>query len=206
MNIRTFVAIDLPPAVLHALSKTQEEVQAYLRDRHLDNALRLSPVKNLHLTLRFLGDTTPLQRGQVTAALQEVTTRCKPFRLDVDVSGRGLGGFPNLHQPRVLWSGVAGELAALAHLQVQVEEVARKVGFAVEEQEYAPHLTLARAVREADRRLLSQAGQAIGKFIQSTPQREFLSFQVDRLIYYQSELSPGGSRYTALALLPFAAS
>jgi 2'-5' RNA ligase len=205
VNLRTFIAIDLSPTILRALSATQEEVQGHLRARHLDSALRLSPTKNLHLTLRFLGDTTPSQRQQVTTALQEVTAQCKPFRLDVDVSGRGLGGFPNLRQPRVLWSGVAGEFEALAHLQARVEGVAQQVGFAAEEQKYSAHLTLARAAREADRRLLSQAGQAIGEFAQFATQSELISFQVDHLTFYQSELSPGGSRYTVLAVLPFAA-
>jgi 2'-5' RNA ligase len=206
VNLRTFIAIDLPPAILRALSATQEEVQDYLRARNLDSALRLSPIKNLHLTLRFLGDTTPPQRRQVTTALQEIAAQCQPFRLDVDVSGRGLGGFPNLRQPRVLWSGVAGKVEILMRLQTQVEGVAQQVGFTGEEQKYSPHLTLARAAREADRRLLSQAGQAIGEFAQSATQSELMTFQVDHLTFYQSELSPGGSRYTVLALLPFASS
>jgi 2'-5' RNA ligase len=124
--------------------------------------------------------------------------------LHVDVSGGGLGGFPNLHQPRVLWSGLGGELEQLGKVQAQVEEIAQATGFVPEEKAYSPHLTLARAAREADRRTLHEVGQAIGDYVQQAATPETLSFEVNRVVYYQSELGAGGSRYTALAELPFA--
>lgn len=202
--LRTFIALDLSAPILRGLTTTQNQLQSYLRVHHQDAALRWSPIKNLHLTLRFLGDTTPRQCEQVVAALQPVATQGAPFMLEVDVSGRGLGGFPNLRQPRVLWSGVGGDLKALGALQAQVEAVAQAIGFAPEEKSYAPHLTLARAAREADRHALMQVGQAISDYAQQVKQGEILSFTVDRMVLYQSELSAGGSRYTALAVLPFA--
>ena len=202
--LRTFIAIDLSTPILRGLTATQEQLQSYLRAHHQDAALRWSPIKNLHLTLRFFGDTAPRQREQVVAALQSVAAHAAPFMLEVDVSGRGLGGFPNLRQPRVLWSGVGGKLKALGTLQAEVEAMAQAIGFVPEERAYSPHLTLARASREADRRTLMQVGQAISDYAQQVQQGELLSFTVDRMVFYQSELSAGGSRYTVLAVLPFA--
>jgi 2'-5' RNA ligase len=203
-TLRTFIAIDLPAPILRALATTQEQLQSYLRAQQGDAVLRWSPTKNLHLTLRFLGDTTPHQRQQVTTRLQAMAAASAPFTLDVDVSGRGLGAFPNLRQPRVVWSGVGGDLKKLGKVQAQTETIAQAVGFVSEEKSYSPHLTLARAAREADRRALAQVGQAIGNYAQSVTTPEIMSFEVDRLVFYQSELGAGGSRYTALAVLPFA--
>lgn len=201
-TLRTFIALDLPAPILRALATTQDRLNEYLRAHGGDAALRWSPTKNLHLTLRFLGDTTPRQREQVTARLQAMVAQTAPFELHVDVSGRGLGGFPNLRQPRVLWSGVGGDLEQLGQLQAETEAIAQAVGFAPEEKSYSPHLTLARAAREADRRALMQVGQALGNY-QSAAMPETMNFVMDRLILYQSEVGAGGSHYTALAELPF---
>ncbi|MCC6454963.1 MAG: RNA 2',3'-cyclic phosphodiesterase [Caldilineaceae bacterium] len=207
-NLRTFIAIDLPAPILAALAATQEQLQAYLAAQHQGAALRWSPTKNLHLTLRFLGETTPRQREEITARLQAVAAKAAPFTLRVDTTRNGLGGFPTLRQPRVLWIGLGGELDALGQLQAQVEAVAQAAGFAPEEKDFSPHLTLARAARDADRRTLKEVGQALGDYVQaageSAPSAAPLRFEVDRLVFYQSELGAEGSRYTALAQLPFA--
>ena len=202
--LRTFIAIDLPAPILDALATTQDQLQKHLRGAGCDRAVRWSPVKNLHLTLRFLGDTETRQREQVVARLQEVAAKTAPFTLAVDVSGRGLGGFPNLRQPRVLWSGVGGDTEQLGQLQAQVEAVIQAVGFAPEEKGFSPHLTLARAAREADRRALGQVGQTVGDFAQSAFDAEWMEFPVDKLIIYQSQLAAGGAHYTPLAVFPFA--
>jgi 2'-5' RNA ligase len=200
---RTFIAIDLPTTLLRAVAQSQAQLQTYLRGHNGDAALRWSPTENLHLTLRFLGETTAQQREQVIARLQDVAAVAAPFTLHVDVSGRGLGGFPNLRQPRVLWMGLGGELDRLGRLQIEMEQIAQAVGFVPETKGYSPHLTLARAARGADRRALSQVGQAIRDYAQSFVAPEPLSFAVDRVLFYRSELGAGGARYTVLAALPF---
>lgn len=202
-TLRTFIAIDLPTPILDALANTQVRVQAFLRDQGIPKTLRWSPVKNLHLTLRFLGDTTPRQVKQVTERLQQIAAEVTPFTLCVDSSAKALGGFPNLRQPRVLWSGVEGDLDALRRVQAQIEAAIQAEGFAPEEKAFSPHLTLARASRDADRRALTQVGQAIGEFAKLSTGAEALSFQVNYLVFYRSELAAGGSRYTPLAKVPF---
>jgi RNA 2',3'-cyclic 3'-phosphodiesterase len=205
-NLRTFIAIDLPAPILDAVASAQEQIQSYLRAQGLAPKLRWSPTKNLHLTLRFLGDTSSAQREEVITRLQSLAAVTDPFTLSVDLSGAGVGAFPNLRQPRVLWIGLGGKLPMLMQLQSQTEEVARSVGFAPEEKAFAPHLTLARAARDADRRALQQVGQALAEYTQvaPSPTSSPLSFSVPQVVYYQSVLNPSGSVYTSLATLPFA--
>jgi 2'-5' RNA ligase len=210
-KLRTFIAIVLPTAALRAVSAAQEQIQSFLRARDLASVLRWSPITNLHLTLRFLGDTTAAQRDEVIARLQAVAAQTSPFTLNVEMSGAGVGGFPSLRQPRVLWMGINGDMATLIQLQRQAEEIAQAVGFAPEEKGFSPHLTLARAARDAHRPLLQQVGHALGEYakmpssISSTamPKPTPLYFRIDRLVYYQSELRAGGSVYRPLASLPF---
>ncbi len=204
--IRTFIAIDLPTELLEALATTQTQVRDFLRREQLEPALRWSLTHNLHLTLRFLGDTSSAQRAQLATRLAEVAQRLAPFTLVVDTSGRALGGFPNLRQPRVLWTGVEGDLIALRRVQREMERAARDAGFAAELKQYSPHLTLSRAARDADRHTLAQVGQALDAYIRQAhttmPAGNLMRFTVARLILYQSELGPGGSRYTPLTEVP----
>lgn len=205
--IRTFIAIDLPSPVLDALSTLQEQLKRAVRIANLDAAFRWSLTKNLHLTLRFLGDTTPKQQQDVAARLGALAAQWQPFRLNVDASGRALGGFPNLRQPRVLWTGVAGEdgaLDSLRRLQAEVEAIAQVVGFSPDTQRYSPHLTLARAAREADQRVIAQAAHVIEAYAQQQPVTMPMRFVVEHVTLYQSELRAGGSVYTPLAILPLA--
>jgi 2'-5' RNA ligase len=211
-TLRTFIAIDLPASILDALAATQKQLQAVLAAQNKAAEMRWSPVKNLHLTLRFLGDTTPAQSEQVTQRLQALAATTAPLTLQVDLTSNGLGGFPTLRQPRVLWVGLGGELATLKQLQAQVEVLAQSTGFAPEEKSFSPHLTLARAAREADRRSQQQVGQLISDYAQGALSATTLSFptsgmsfDVDHLTYYQSDLGAGGSRYTVLAKAPLAA-
>lgn len=200
--IRTFIAIDLPSSVQDALATLQDNLKSAIRSQMRDAAFRWSATQNLHLTLRFLGDTTPLQRDEVVSRLRVLLATWQPLRLDVDVSGQALGGFPNLRQPRVLWSGVAGEVDRLRRLQAGVELVAREVGFVPETKAYSPHLTLARSAREADGHVIAQAARMIEAYIQQQPTAATMSFVAESITFYQSELRAGGSVYTPLAVLP----
>lgn len=204
-NLRTFIAIDLPTPILDALAATQQQMQAYFVAQNRGSALRWSPIRNLHLTLRFLGDTTPAQREQAAQQLAALAAAVAPFALHADLTSNGIGGFPNLRQPRVLWVGLGGALEKLADLQAQVEAVVQAAGFAPEEKGFSPHLTLARAARDVDRRTLQHMGQLAGEFAQSTLASVIepdWGFAVDHLTFYRSELRSGGSHYTVLAEFP----
>lgn len=204
--LRAFIAIDLPTPVLTALNTLQQQLQSALRVQASNSALRWSPTQNLHLTLRFLGDTTMQQREDVVLRLGALLAKWEIFSLGVNVSGQALGGFPNLRQPRVLWSGVEGDMDVLRRLQAEVEVIVQGAGFSPETKPYSPHLTLARAAREADGRAIAQAARVIDGYVQQLPTSETIRFGVDHVTLYQSELRAGSSVYTPLAVFPLARS
>lgn len=141
--MRLFTAIDLP-------------AEARLRLERLLSALRpeapikWSPLDNLHITTKFIGEWPERRIEEIHDALAQVTPR-EPF----EISLHGLGWFPNERAPRVLWVGVhAGpELAALAQ---QIEQRLEAIGVAREDRPFAPHLTLARIKHPAPLQALRQ--------------------------------------------------
>ncbi len=112
--------------------------------------------------------------------------------------------FPTRVSQRVVWFGLGGELASLAALQAQVETLVQRAGFVAEAKPFAAHLTVARAVRDADRRTLQQMGEVLSQAAATSP-ATLGSFVVDRVIFYRSDLQRGGSVYTPLVTFPLSA-
>ena len=129
--MRLFTAIDLPADMLLRL----ERLLSVLRPEAL---IKWSPLDNLHITTKFIGEW-PEQRLE---ELQEALARLTP-RETFDIEVRDLGWFPGERSPRVLWAGVhAGP--ALKQLITDTEQSLLKLGVAKDEKEQNPHLTLAR--------------------------------------------------------------
>lgn len=186
-RIRSFVAILLNEEVRAAVAA------AIARLKPLAPRVGWVAPPNLHLTLKFLGELPPEALEPVKEGLAEAVAGAAPFSLRF----HGLGAFPGLARPRVLWVGVAEGGPAAQALQARVEGALTRRGFAREERPYSPHLTIGR-VREP--RGLSALQQAITRDAKA----EFGRLDVRGLSLMRSDLSPGGSRYTELAAFPFA--
>jgi 2'-5' RNA ligase len=171
---RLFLAVALDDITRHAIAA------------HLDGSLegRLLPGKrvppeNWHLTLRFLGLTTALQRDQVLVFLDEHLA-VNQFRIRFE----GLGGFPKESRASVLWLGVDGDVAALAKTAATCEAAAEGAGFEPEGRPFHPHLTLARIRPPTDVRPLVDLVPSVGH-----------TADVPAVTMYRSILGNGPARY-----------
>ncbi len=178
-KIRTFIAIRLPHSVLKALGTLSVEVARPWPDR----SVRWVRPEEVHLTLRFLGDTGQEQVAAVRAALDQVAARTAPFELRLE----GMGCFPNPRRPQVIWVGVEDPGKQLAKLQKAVEHSLRPLGWEREARRFVPHLTLGR-VRERQR-------PPHGEWMQNPP---LLAFQVEAVELIESRLKPTGAEYSTL--------
>src|SRR5262245_31596068 len=133
--MRTFIAIELPVTLQQPVHQAQAQLQEALRDRTLGEPIAWTPVVKIHLTLRFLGDTSHRQQATITSQLTALTRSQAPFALTLG----GFGGFPHLREPNVVWLDVQGALAPLQQLQARVEQVAQAAGFAPETRAFTPH-------------------------------------------------------------------
>ena len=192
---RTFIAIEFPTELTRSLQGYLLALRADLERQKLVRALRFVTPQNIHLTLRFLGDTTPEQLDSVRNGLQQLALAHKPFRLTFS----GLGAFPNNRQPTVLWTDVRGDTEALKLLQRDVESLAQNSGFAAEKKPFHPHITLARVQRDASSAETGRLASWIEQMRQSTIVHDWsATLQVTQISYIESVLTPNGALYTLL--------
>lgn len=183
--IRAFIAIELSDAIREKLSQLLTRLKC-----PETSAVRWVPVSNIHLTLKFLGDTSPSNLEILSKILHAEAARRKPFEFEVG----GIGTFPNLRRPRVIWVGVQAPRELLA-LQRSIEAEAVRLGYNPDGRPFSPHLTLGRVnqnatpheVRQISEVLLRQPSETLGKI------------SVDRVILFRSDLRPTGAVYTPLA-------
>ena len=107
--MRTFIAVPLPAEVRSTLAEVQEKL------RSLGGAVRWSAASSIHLTFKFLGEIDPALLPELTESLRLHTQAERPFPLHLN----SLGAFPDLRRPRVIWCGLAGDVARLEALQEQ---------------------------------------------------------------------------------------
>lgn len=129
--MRLFTAIDLSEDVLLRLDR----LLAMLRP---EASIKWSPLDNLHITMKFIGEWPPERLHELEAALADLLPR-EPFEVEL----HDLGWFPNERSPRVLWVGVhAGP--ALEKLARDIDNRLAPLGVPKEDRPFSPHLTLAR--------------------------------------------------------------
>jgi 2'-5' RNA ligase len=180
---RLFIALELPENVLRAIGR----LQADLKKTTAPRAARWTRPEGIHLTLKFLGDVPAARADELGSALREAASRGQPF----DLQAQGLGCFPNLARPRVLWLGLAGDLGKLRALQADVEERTARLGFAAEERGFSPHLTLARTAQAASR----TEAAAIGAAASQHDPGLVAAWRVSALSLMRSHLRPDGAVY-----------
>jgi 2'-5' RNA ligase len=182
--MRLFTAIDIPAELTEALRSFVARLRPTAK-------ISWSPIDNLHVTIKFIGDWPEERLDEMKSALARVPVNGGSMH-GIDIAVKGVGWFPNARRPRVFWAGVEGgePLHALAQA---TEAAVAALAVPVEERAFAPHLTLAR-IREAvslhDLHEMLQSFQAAVL--------DFGSFRATQFFLY---LSSGG-RYKKLAAYP----
>ena len=143
---------------------------------------------NLHLTVKFLGNVAPERIDAVVAVLTDAVAGLGVF----DAAIRGLGAFPSLARPRVIWAGVTVGTGAMVEVARRVDEALAAVGFSREARPFSPHVTLGRVRRPGPNSTLANA-------LRAEEAREFGQIRVGGVRLMRSELSPHGARYSELA-------
>ena len=184
---RSFVALLLSEEAREAVAAEVERL------RPLSRAVAWVPARNLHITLRFLGEQGEPALEQARGALQEAAAATTPFRLAL----HGLGAFPGFERPRILWIGVAQGALEARELQATVERALERAGFAREPRPWHPHLTIGRVFDE--RRWRRETSLDLRQAVAGAGSLPFASVPVAALSLMRSDLSPAGARYSELA-------
>lgn len=179
MAIRTFVAMPIPADWETYLSGVERSLAAVIQ------GVSWTRPGNLHLTVRFLGDLGEAGAAQVGDAVARGAAGARaPL-----VSLGGIGGFPRMDRPRVLWAGISAGESELLELGRRINAAIDAAGFDRADKPFRPHLTLGR-VREGARGL-----EALKTYAPPPPPP---AAHLDRIFVMKSDLQPSGARYTAL--------
>ena len=177
---RLFIAIEINRR------KTLEEAYQVMRTSLRMERINWVSLENLHITLKFLGDTSGDDIPQIMDRLKGLCKDLKPFTISLT----SLGVFKNLHEPRVIWIGCS-QCNALSDFQARLEKGLTEIGIEPEARTFSPHLTLGRM---KDIRQINPLTQLITNY----KNFEFQQQAVDRIILYESVLNPSGPQYDKL--------
>lgn len=179
---RAFIAVALPAHVSEALGALQKKLRDFgIRMKYTDP-------ENIHLTLKFLGDIRAADVEAINAQLSAAAAGFSPMTL----SAKGMGAFPSIRRPRVLWTGVAGQSQVLEALQQEVENAMAAIGFEKENRRFSGHFTLGRFKGRADADRLAEAIRQFGNFATD-------EFTADAVHLFESTLTPKGPIYRVLS-------
>lgn len=182
-NLRLFIAIDIPEPLKKKLTSLQQTIFA-------DTNVKWVEQQNLHLTLKFLGDTPSDRCPDIIQAIQQTGAEFSPFELKL----KGVGTFPAKGSPKVVWIGIGAEKSELIALQQKLEQNLAGIGFPPEGRKYSPHLTLGRP-RETHKLVKLQTN------INQHKDQEVGIWQVSAMKLIQSTLTKSGPIYQTLATI-----
>lgn len=183
--LRVFVAIELPASVRGEIHKQTSALRQHLGGEFI----RWVPAQNMHLTLKFLGDTAVSHFDFLRQMLSRETALHPPFEVQIG----GVGCFPNQRTPRVLWVAVHAP-SELTSLQRGIEAGAARLGYKPEARPFSPHLTIGRARENASLSEMQKIRAALG----TTQPGNIITARVEAVHLFKSDLQPGGSVYTKL--------
>ena len=174
MLIRTFISIDVP---------ITDEISSLLQSLRAIKGIKVPPEGQIHLTLKFLGDTDDKKVTKLCASLREALSDTPSF----DVNIEDLGAFPNKRNPRVLWMGVK-EPERLIGLADIVDDTVKSMNLRCDDKKFSPHITVGRIDGRPD----------LKEIFRNYKGKGFCSFRCSSVMVMKSELTPRGAIHTVI--------
>ncbi|MEQ8170612.1 MAG: RNA 2',3'-cyclic phosphodiesterase [Candidatus Eremiobacterota bacterium] len=179
MNHRLFIAINLDEMLKEQLSIILEEF------RKEEPSVKWVEARNLHITLKFLGDTPEEKIIIIKKALKDINFPSFSIKL------KDPGCFPNTKEPKILWLGISEGKNDLLKLNREVENVMKKQGFSEENKDFKCHITLGRVKK-------FKKIYSCEKFLTKIEGKDFIKQKIEQIELIKSTLYPTGPVYEIL--------
>ena len=178
--IRTFVSVSVPKEIVN--------IQSMLKSTVEPKGVKVRWVMNgkMHLTLKFIGNTTQGSIDNLNEALFNVVKSAKVINLSIS----GTGAFPVKGRPNVLWLGMKGDIDELKELTVNINNSLEPLGFITEKRDFLPHVTIAR-IKSNQKKIPN-----ISNYLNTTFTE--LPMKIVKISLMQSESFSKGTFYTIL--------
>ncbi|MFH2045062.1 MAG: RNA 2',3'-cyclic phosphodiesterase [Pseudomonadota bacterium] len=184
-TIRAFIAFELPENILSFINNIQKDLKQF------GFPVRWVKPDNIHLTLHFFGNIDKSDVEHIKVAVGD----CVKSFSHINLSVKGIGVFPSITRPRVIWAGISGEIPLLLSLHNTLEKRLEEFGFKIEERPFQAHLTMGRFKGKVNNGKLIEA---IRKYQNFDPE----VFTAKEIILFNSNLKPEGAVYTELLNVP----
>lgn len=178
--IRTFVSVSVPKEIVN--------IQSMLKSTVEPKGVKVRWVMNgkMHLTLKFIGNTTHGSIDNLNEALFNAVKSAKVINLSIS----GTGAFPVKGRPNVLWLGIKGDIDELKQLTVNINNSLEPLGFITEKRDFLPHVTIAR-IKSNQKKIPN-----ISNYLNTTFTE--LPMKIVKISLMQSESFSKGTFYTIL--------
>ena len=178
--IRTFVSVSVPKEIVN--------IQSMLKSTVEPKGVKVRWVMNgkMHLTLKFLGNTTQGSIDNLNEALFNAVKSAKVINLSIS----GTGAFPVKGRPNLLWLGIKGDIDELKQLTVNINNTLEPLGFITEKRDFLPHVTIAR-IKSNQKKIPN-----ISNYLNTTFTE--LPMKIVKISLVQSESFSKGTFYTIL--------
>jgi 2'-5' RNA ligase len=189
MGIRLFLAFELPPTIREQIGTVSRELKKSTLP------VRWVKVENIHLTIVFIGSVNEDTIDDIKEKVHGVVKSSFVFKTRLN----GVGVFPNLRRPRVIWVGLNGETERLSRFRDELQAELKVLGIREERRPFRPHLTIGRFKGIVDRD--EELKWILDKYHDIRTDLHYLN----ELILFKSDLKPDGPIYTKMAVWPLRA-
>jgi len=187
--IRSFLAVDIQEPLISHIQSNQTQLKQLLPE-----SIRWVNVKNIHITIKFIGN---LNIAHIPAVQKELEDGLVSFA-EFILQPTELGLFPNSHKPQVIWMGINNP-APLTHIFRITEKIFQNHGYPTEKRKFTPHLTLGRIKKP----LTSEEIITMINGLDAISFREEKAMKVSKVNLYKSRLTPSGPEYSEIFHIKF---
>ena len=188
---RLFYAVELPNSIKQTIDTHINHYKSNIKDK-----IKWVKPENLHLTLRFIGEVGENIIPDLKSLIDNVIKKFKPFTYELI----GMGCFPNLINPRVIWIGAGNGKDRLTATANEIEKLlVESIGLTPEKKSFKPHITIGRLKTRRKPRLTNQCIEFIGK----DKDKIFGQFTPEYCSLIKSVLTQDGPIYTTIHQSPF---
>ncbi len=180
-TVRAFIAFELADETIAFIQKIQEGLRSF------GIKARWIRPENIHLTLKFLGD---INNEDVKKAGDAIISAAGE-NASIALRAKSIGVFPGVKRPRVIWTGIVGQIEELVDFHNILDGKLQTIGFPKEKRPFKGHLTIARIKKKIDAKRLIDVMKEYSGF-------ESKTFMADEVVLFKSKLKPSGAVYSRL--------
>ena len=190
MILRSFIAIEIPASLQDVIAQQT----ANLRQQFQYPAIRWVPKRNIHLTIKFLGEVSTQILEVLARSLNQEVNKMKSF----SITAGEMGIFPSGQKPRIIWVGIKAP-PVLFTLQSKIEAISSSLGHKIENRPFSPHITIGRFGNAFPKEKIP----IILRCLESMNFSIHASVEINSITIFKSDLNPSGSVYTPILAIPF---